>query len=231
MLILQVVQGVLVKVEVIVAASEQERVVLLLRLQISNLGLGYDVLKRFEVILICLCVLDQVLFDWVIFVFVTVIMAAKKCIKWKTIILHTVAITHGSSSIMQTLIVYWLACSNLRCTLSLYPWVLIDHLIVVGVSDRVGLVPTQQYIQLVTHSGQIWRRLWGLLLLCLVLLVVMDLHYRIDTALLNASSSWVDSLTVWSLCCSSSWSLLLLLWPTLSLWKGWVLVSDGIRLL
>ena len=81
MLILQVVQGVLVEIEVIIAASEQERVILLLRLQISYLGLRYYVLERFEVILVCLCVLDQVFLDRVIFVFVTVIVAAEKCIE------------------------------------------------------------------------------------------------------------------------------------------------------
>ena len=53
--------------------------------------------ERFEVVLICLRVLDQVLFNRIIFIFFTVVVTTKKGIEGKTIILHAVAIAQVAS--------------------------------------------------------------------------------------------------------------------------------------
>ena len=53
--------------------------------------------ERFEVILICLRILDQVLFNRIIFIFFTIVMTTEESIERKTIILHAVAITQVAS--------------------------------------------------------------------------------------------------------------------------------------
>ena len=62
---------VLKKVEVVLTAREEQRVVLLLRFEIGDLSFTDIMFKGLEVILICLCVLDQVLFEcYPLFLFV-----------------------------------------------------------------------------------------------------------------------------------------------------------------
>ena len=87
---------VLKKVEVVLTAREEQRVVLLLRFEIGDLSFTDIMFKGLEVILICLGVLDQVLFDGVIFIFLTIIMTSKERIEGEAImttILHAIPVT------------------------------------------------------------------------------------------------------------------------------------------
>ena len=88
---------VLEEVKVVFATSEEHRVIRLLRLEVSNLRLRNVMFERFEVVLISLRILDQVLFYRIIFVLFTVVVTTEEGIEGETIILHAVAIAQVAS--------------------------------------------------------------------------------------------------------------------------------------
>ena len=77
------------------AAREEQRVVLLLRFEVGDLRFGHVVLEWLKVVLVRLRVLNQVLFDRVIFILLAVVVAAEQGIEGQAVqaaILHAVSI-------------------------------------------------------------------------------------------------------------------------------------------
>ena len=148
-----VVERVLIEIQVVITACEQKRVIFLLWFQIRDFCFRYVCLERLEVILVCLCVLNQVFLDRIVFIFVTIIVASKQSIEWKSIILHTVSVTEstscpimiGNAVMMIAMIVHWFdTTAHLGGTLSLNTsrvhLMIVVHYISRWVSDRICLI-------------------------------------------------------------------------------------------
>ena len=84
----------------IILSSIKHPVILLLWLEVSDLCLWDVLLKWLEVILVSLRILDQVFFYRVVFIFLAIVMTAKKCIEWETIVLETIAIAQVTTDLI-----------------------------------------------------------------------------------------------------------------------------------